>query len=54
MRRQSIMQALARHRAERPEAVAVVGYRGQALALERWIGIVLWGAFLAVLIAASN
>lgn len=54
MRRQSMMQILARHRAERPQALALVGYRGQAALLERWVGVVLWIAFLAVLITASN
>jgi hypothetical protein len=48
------MQTLARHRAQRPEAVALVGYKHQAHNLERWIGIVVWAVFLAVLIVESR
>ncbi|MCE9594155.1 MAG: hypothetical protein K8S98_08175 [Planctomycetes bacterium] len=48
------MQTLARHRAERAQAVAVVGYKRHAHNLERWVGIVVWIALLAVLIVESR
>lgn len=59
MRRDRLMLALARHRAERslrdrPEAVAISGYRGHAISLERWVGVVIWIAFLVFLLAESN
>lgn len=54
-----LMQSLARYRSERSqpraaEAVAIGGYRGHALLLERWVGIVLWLALIAVLVVESG
>jgi hypothetical protein len=59
MNRRSLMQELARHRAARvraiaPRELALPGYRGRSDSFERAIGIVLWIAFFAVLIVASN
>lgn len=54
-----LMQSLARYRSERShpsaaEAVAITGYRGHAVLLERWVGVMLWLALLAVLIVESG